>query len=60
MGCYPDTGYAFHSRLCTPNTDKEYDFSSGYPVSHGCVRMQKKDVNWIYDNVPIGSPVVIF
>ena len=60
VGFYPDTGYAFHSRLCTPNTDREYDFSSGYPVSHGCVRMQKKDVNWIYDNVPIGSTVVIF
>ena len=60
IGFYPDTGYAFHSRLCTPNTDKEYDFSSGYPVSHGCVRMQKNDVNWIYDNVPIGSTVVIF
>ena len=60
VGFYPDTGYAFHSRLCTPNTDREYDFSSGYPVSHGCVRMQKRDVNWIYDNVPIGSTVVIF
>lgn len=60
VGFYPNTGYAFHSRLCTPNTDKEYDFSSGYPVSHGCVRMQKSDINWIYDNVPIGSTVVIF
>ena len=60
VGFYPDTGYAFHSRLCTPKTDKEYDFSSGYPVSHGCVRMQKSDINWIYDNVPIGSTVVIF
>ena len=60
VGFYPDTGYAFHSRLCTPKTDKEYDFSSGYPVSHGCVRMQKNDINWIYDNVPIGSTVVIF
>lgn len=60
VGFYPGTGYAFHSRLCYPNTDKEYDFSSGYPVSHGCVRMQKNDVNWIYDNVPIGSTVVIF
>ena len=60
VGFYPDTGYAFHSPLCTPKTDKEYDFSSGYPVSHGCVRMQKSDINWIYDNVPIGSTVVIF
>lgn len=60
VGFYPGTGYAFHSRLCYPGTDTEYDFSSGYPVSHGCVRMQHSDINWIYNNVPIGSTVVIF
>lgn len=60
VGFYPNTGYAFHSRLCYPGTDTEYDFSSGYPVSHGCVRMQHNDINWIYNNVPIGSTVVIF
>ena len=60
VGFYPDTGYAFHSRLCYPNTDTEYDFSSGYPVSHGCVRMKHDDINWIYNNVPIGSTVVIY
>lgn len=32
VGFYPGTGYAFHSRLCYPGTDTEYDFSSGYPV----------------------------
>lgn len=60
VGFYPGTGYAFHSRLCYPGTDTEYDFSSGYPVSHGCVRMKHNDVNWIYNNVPIGSTVVIY
>ncbi|MDO5142687.1 MAG: S-layer homology domain-containing protein, partial [Eubacteriales bacterium] len=60
VGFYPNSGYAFHSRLCYPGTDREYDFSSGYPVSHGCVRMQKSDIRWIYDNVPIGTTVVIF
>ena len=60
VGFYPGTGYAFHSRLCYPGTDTEYDFSSGYPVSHGCVRMKHNDINWIYDNVPIGSTVVIY
>lgn len=60
VGFYPGTGYAFHSRLCYPGTDTEYDFSSGYPVSHGCVRMKRNDINWIYNNVPIGSTVVIY
>lgn len=60
VGFYPGTGYAFHSRLCYPGTSTEYDFSSGYPVSHGCVRMKHNDINWIYNNVPIGSTVVIY
>lgn len=59
VGFYPGTGYAFHSRLCYPGTDKEYDFSAGYPVSHGCIRMYKNDVKWIYNNVPVGTTVVI-
>ena len=60
VGFYPGTGYAFHSRLSYPGTDKEYDFSAGYPVSHGCVRMYKPDIQWIYNNIPIGTTVVIF
>ena len=27
------------------------------PVSHGCVRMADVDAQWIYDNVPNGTPV---
>lgn len=60
VGFYPGTGYAFHSRLSYPGTDKEYDFSAGYPVSHGCVRMYKNDIRWIYNNIPVGTTVVIF
>ena len=60
VGFYPGTGYAFHSRLCYPGTDTEYDYSAGYPVSHGCVRMYKSDINWIYNNIPVGTAVVIF
>lgn len=60
VGFYPGTGYAFHSRLCYPGTDTEYDHSGGYPISHGCVRMNKADVQWIYNNVPVGTTVVIF
>ena len=60
VGFYPGTGYAFHSRLCYPSTDTEYDFSAGYPVSHGCVRMYKNDIKWIYNNIPVGTTVAIF
>ncbi len=60
IGFYPNTGYAFHSRLCYPGTTKEYDFSSGYPVSHGCVRMLRSDIDWMYKNIPVGTTVVIF
>ncbi len=27
------------------------------PVSHGCVRMADADAQWIFDNVPNGTPV---
>ena len=54
------TGYAFHSRLCYPGTDTEYDYSAGYPISHGCVRMYKSDIWWIYNNIPVGTTVAIF
>jgi len=60
VGFYPGTGYAFHSRLCYPGTETEFDYSSGYPVSHGCVRMLRDDINWIYNNIPVGTKVVIF
>lgn len=33
--------------------------SIGRHVSHGCVRMQKPDVEWLFQQVPIGTPVVI-
>ncbi len=33
--------------------------SIGRPASHGCIRMQNKDVEALYDLVPIGTPVKI-
>lgn len=57
---YPNTGYAFHSRLYYPNTNKLKDASMGFPVSHGCVRMMDEGINWIYNNVPVKTTVVIY
>ncbi len=54
-------GYAFHSRLYSPrNPNKIGDPSIGYPVSHGCVRMYEDDIQWMYDNIPSGTTVVVF
>lgn len=32
----------------------------GTICSHGCVRLNVKDVKWIYDNCPLGTTVVIY
>lgn len=60
VGFYPGTGYAFHSRLYYPGTTTISDSSIGYPISHGCVRMYDQDVQWIYNNIPVGTTVAIF
>ncbi|MDO4749979.1 MAG: L,D-transpeptidase family protein [Eubacteriales bacterium] len=53
-------GYAFHSRLCWPGTRTVYDYSIGYPISHGCVRMYHEDIDWFYENITDETTVVVF
>ncbi|MBR6701152.1 MAG: S-layer homology domain-containing protein [Firmicutes bacterium] len=55
-------GYAMHSRLYKPNTTtlKGGANGVGYPLSHGCVRMQADDIQWVYDNVPSGTTIVCY
>jgi len=31
--------------------------SFGQPMSHGCVNMESKDAEWIYEWAPVGTPV---
>ena len=33
--------------------------SIGYSASHGCVRMQVPDAEWLFEHVSVGTPVVI-
>ena len=54
------SGYAFHSRLWKPGHQTLQDDRIGFPVSAGCVRMYDEDVQWLYDNIPIGTTVVVF
>jgi len=53
------SGYAFHSRLYTPDRSGFVDDSIGFPVSAGCVRMYDEDVQWIFDNIPNDTTVVV-
>lgn len=45
-------GYYFHG------TNNEG--SIGTAASHGCIRMLKDDVLWMYENVPVGTQVFIY
>lgn len=49
-GTWGDT-YAIHG-----NNDPS---SIGHYVGHGCVRMYNSDVQWLYNQVPINTPVII-
>ena len=33
--------------------------SIGYSLSHGCIRMQVPDAEWLFDHVTVGTPVFI-
>jgi lipoprotein-anchoring transpeptidase ErfK/SrfK len=37
-----------------------YRESIGQPVTHGCLRLRDGDIEWLYLNVPVGTPVYIF
>lgn len=55
----------FHSIPYNSYCDKYSMSSHGYnmlgqPASHGCIRLAASSAKYIYDNVPVGSKVVIF
>jgi lipoprotein-anchoring transpeptidase ErfK/SrfK len=52
--------YGFHSRLYSPDFSKIYDGRIGFPCSHGCIRMYTDDIRWFYENVPVGTTVVVY
>ena len=45
-------GYQIHG---TP-----YQASIGSSVTHGCVRMHDEDIEWMYNNVPVGTKVYLY
>jgi len=34
--------------------------SIGRAVTHGCIRLGDEDIQWMYSNVPAGTPVIIY
>jgi lipoprotein-anchoring transpeptidase ErfK/SrfK len=45
-------GYLLHG---TP-----YGNSIGSAVTHGCIRLRDEDIEWLYDNVPVGTRVYLY
>lgn len=45
-------GYQLHG---TPYTN-----SVGAAVTHGCIRLRDDDIEWLYDNVPVGTRVYLY
>jgi hypothetical protein len=45
-------GYQLHG---TP-----YANSIGAAVTHGCIRLRDEDIEWLYDNVPVGTKVYLY
>lgn len=43
-------GWAMHGAAGVP----------GWPASHGCVRVSYDDADWLYPQVPVGMPVIIY
>ena len=45
-------GYLLHG---TPNEE-----SIGWATTHGCVRLRGHDIEWLFANVPVGTPVYLY
>ncbi len=53
-------GHAFHTRTYIKGTTSLLDPTMGSTASQGCVRMLDADVDWLWDNMPFGTTVVVF
>ena len=51
-------GYALHSVLLYQN-GSEYDGRVGVKISHGCIRLKKKDIDFIAKTIPVGTRIYI-
>ncbi len=50
--------YAIHSVFLYQD-GSEYDGRVGMQLSHGCVRLKKNDIDWMYSMIPVGTRIYI-
>lgn len=50
--------YAMHSVFLYQD-GSEYDGRVGMQLSHGCVRLKKVDIDWLYSMIPVGTRIYI-
>jgi len=43
-------GWAIHGAANVP----------AYPASHGCARISNADADWLYPQIPLGTPVIVY
>ena len=53
-------GYAFHSRVYSPDYSVMLDDAISYPASDGCLRMLDEDCRYIMNEMPVGTRVVVY
>lgn len=53
-------GHAFHTRTYIKGGTGLLDATMGRPVSQGCVRMYDADVDWLWNNMPFQTTVVVY
>ena len=53
-------GHAFHTMPLNYGSGTPYDATMGSPASDGCVRLDPVNAQYIYENIPIGTTVVIY
>lgn len=51
-------GYALHSTLIRFD-GRFYDNRVGARISHGCVRLRPEDINWLAENIPLNTRVLV-
>ena len=52
--------YFFHSIIYYQGTFDILDATMGWNASHGCIRLYTENAEWIYNNIPWGTKVVIY
>lgn len=52
-------GYYYHSILFDGYGNKTIDTRLGVSISNGCIRLLTANAKWLYDNIPLNTPVII-